>query len=202
MIKLNILIGDPDRDFLMSFKRLFELSGHSIVPVFDGTQVIARLADSQFDIVILSSNIPRIVYKDIVKVLNEDNIPVVVISERKINSGMLMDHALANSYLSLPFLPYELTELVNEINTKIKSDEKIQYSDIEMNLSDFMLCGKIRVTNEEINVFKMLIEREEPDHKRAGPYINALNNKFRKLNKNIRIKYLMNQGYRLVTDNE
>ncbi|MBQ8134464.1 MAG: hypothetical protein IJ192_08680 [Clostridia bacterium] len=199
---MNILIGDPDRDFLMSFKRLFELSGHSIVPVFDGTQVIARLADSQFDIVILSSNIPRIVYKDIVKVLNEDNIPVVVISERKINSGMLMDHALANSYLSLPFLPYELTELVNEINTKIKSDEKIQYSDIEMNLSDFMLCGKIRVTNEEINVFKMLIEREEPDHKRAGPYINALNNKFRKLNKNIRIKYLMNQGYRLVTDNE
>lgn len=201
-MKLNILIGDPDRDFLMSFKRLFELSGHSIVPVFDGTQVITRLADSQFDIVILSRNIPRIMYKDIVKVLNEDNIPVVVISERKINSGMLMDDVLANSYLSLPFLPYELTELVNEINMKIKSDEKIQYSDIEMNLSDFMLCGKIRVTNEEINIFNMLIKREEPDHKKAGPYINALNNKFRKLNKNIRIKYVMNQGYRLVTGNE
>ena len=40
------------------------------------------------------------------------------------------------------------------------------------------------------------------DNKRAGPYIAALNHKLEKLQKNVRIRYLMNDGYRLVKMNE
>ena len=38
---MNILIADPDRDFLMSFKNLLELSDNTVQTVFDGTQVIS-----------------------------------------------------------------------------------------------------------------------------------------------------------------
>ena len=46
---MNILIADPDRDFLMSFKNLFELSDHTVQTVFDGTQVISKLTGGFFD---------------------------------------------------------------------------------------------------------------------------------------------------------
>ena len=65
-----------------------------------------------------------------------------------------------------------------------------------------MLCGKLRVTAEEINVFKALIKKEEMISKQSGAYITSLNNKFSKLNKKIRIRYVMQEGFRLVTDNE
>ncbi len=201
-MNLNILIADPDRDFLMSFKSLLELSGNAVKTVFDGTQVITGIAESRYDIVILNENIPRIRCKDIVKYSNDENIPVIIISEKKINVSMLCSEYTANSYLSLPFLPYELTERIDDICQKRKSDETLSYANVEFDVSKFTLCQKVKVTNEELNIFKHLISNQTIDNQRAGPYINALNNKFEKLNQKLRIKYLINKGYRLVIDDE
>ena len=103
MTALKILLADPDRDFLASFKKLLELSGHETICVFDGTQVIYRMIETRPDIVILDSDIPRISYKVLLSQLNEKNIPVVCILHSKINPDILISDNLAgleknNSY--------------------------------------------------------------------------------------------------------
>lgn len=186
----------------MSFKALLEIAKHTVTTVFDGTQVIAKLASEQFDTVILNENIPRVPCRDIVKVLNEDNIPVLVISEKGVDAAMLSDTILANSYIRLPFLPSELSDKLEDMYNKKSSGEKQSYSNIEIDEKHFILGNTFRVTSEEINVLKALSSNSELDNKRAGPYINALNHKLEKLNTNLKIKYMMNEGYRLVTDHE
>ena len=197
---MNILIADSDRDFLMSFKNLFELSDNTVQTVFDGTQVISKLTGDKFDSVILNENIPRINYRDILKILNENNIPVIVILDKSVNSGMLSEKNLANSYIKLPFMPNELSERLDDIDKKHHSEEIFKYSDIEIDEKNFSLCNEIRVTNEEINTIKAISSKSELDIKHSGVYINSLNNKFKKLNKKLRIKYLINEGYRLVDE--
>lgn len=109
---MNVLIADPDRDFLMSYKTLLELLENTVQTVFDGTQVISKLAAEKFDAVILSENIPRIKCRDILKVLKDDEIPSIVITSKKDKLEM------ADDCIKLPFLPYELTDKLNNISHK------------------------------------------------------------------------------------
>lgn len=107
---MHILIADPDRDFLLSYKTLLELSENSVQTAFDGTQVIEKLASERFDAVILNESIPRIRYSEIVKVLREDNIPVLVISERAADTTVMS--------IRLPFMPVELTEKLAALQSR------------------------------------------------------------------------------------
>ena len=177
---MRVMLANPDRDFLLAFTRILEYENDEVTAVFDGTQVITKLASQQKpDIVVLDEGIPRISSREILKQLNENDIPVIMISDRKINSGKLMDNILANAYLSLPFMPGELTELIKSIDSKHKSKEKLEYEDVKFDISGFRLCDEIRVTNEEIDIFRSLVNKGETENKRAVPYINALNRKFR-----------------------
>ena len=199
---MRVMLANHDRDFLLAFTRLIEYENDEVTAVFDGTQVISKLASQQKpDIVVLDENIPRISSREILKQLNESNIPVIMISDRKINSGKLMDKMLANAYLSLPFMPSELTTLIKSVDSKHKSKEKLEYEDVSFDISGFRLCDEMRVTNEEIDIFRSLVNNSETDNKRAAPYINALNRKFKKLRKRPTIKYVINEGYRLVKNN-
>ena len=199
---MRVMLANPDRDFLLAFTRILEYENDEVTAVFDGTQVITKLASQQKpDIVVLDEGIPRILSREILKQLNENDIPVIMISDRKINSGKLMDNILANAYLSLPFMPGELTELIKSIDSKHKSKEKLEYEDVKFDISGFRLCDEIRVTNEEIDIFRSLVNKGETENKRAVPYINALNRKLRKLRKRPAIKYVINEGYRLVKIN-
>ena len=198
---MNILIADSDRDFLMTFKKMLEYASHTVTTVFDGTQVITKIAASNFDVVILEQNIPRVKTRDIVKLLNEEKIPVIVILDKKINSEILLDDVLANAYLDLPFLPNELMEAIDEIAAKKEATSQmiLAAEGIEIDVPNYILCGKIRLTNEEINIFDDLRSGKDMRSKAVGPYINSLNNKLEVLNKKTRIRYVINEGYRLVT---
>lgn len=114
---MNVLIADPDRDFLMSYKTLLEMLENTVQTVFDGTQVIAKLAAEKFDAVILNENIPRIKYSDILKVLRDDKIPSLVITSKKDKIEM------ADDCIKLPFLPYELTAKLDTISQKRSVNE-------------------------------------------------------------------------------
>lgn len=199
---MKVLLADPDRDFLVSFKNLMELSGDDIVTAFDGTQVIVQTAEHSFDLVILGRNIPRISYRELLKMMNENNTPVILLLESKINSDILLDDVLANAHISFPFFPSELTDLMHEVLDKTKTENKIRFEDMEINGKNFLLCGKLRITNEEINTADALIKGSEINAKRSEPYINSLNNKFQKLGLKARIRYVMKEGYRMVSEYE
>lgn len=195
---MNILLADPDRDFLNAFQRLLTAEQHIVRTSFDGTQVIRKLAETKDELVILNDVLPRIPSQEILKMLNDDNLPVIVVSHQKINTGILIQEPLANAYLSFPFLPAELLHLIDSIIRKQQTAEKLCYEDVTFDLAAFKLCGQLRVTNEEIEIFQTLVSDGELDNKRAGPYINALNYKLETLQKSPRIRYIIHEGYRLV----
>ena len=95
-----------------------------------------------------------------------------------------------------------IAKLTAEVAQKAASSELLSYEDLSVDIGSFLLCGDIRVTNEEINILKSLAERQQFDQKKAEPYIGSLNNKLERLKKKTRIRYVMKEGYRLVTDNE
>lgn len=199
---MKILIADSDRDLLISYKKLLELDSNDVIAVFDGAQAIMQLANNKFDIVILNRNIPRVDSKQIIKMLNDDNIPVIVLSDKKITSGVLLDNILANSYLSFPFLPYELSDRMKDVISKISSKDKICFDSIEIDVKHFKSSDGTRFTNEEINILQALSKGKQFEVRQVHSYINSLNNKFERLNKKYRVKYVINEGYRLVTENE
>ena len=199
---MKILIADADRDLLISYKKLLELDSHEVFTVFDGAQAVMQLANNKFDIVVLNRNIPRVNSGQIIKMLNDDNVPVIVLSDKKITSGVLLDSILANSYLSFPFLPNEFAQRMKNVVSKISSKDKISLKDIDIDVHKFKSTDGTRFTNEEINILQALSSGEKFDVKQAHSYINSLNNKFERLNKSLRVKYVINDGYRLVTENE
>lgn len=195
---MKILIADPDRDFLDAFSTLLTLCGHKLTTVFDGTQVITKLTAHRYHIVVLNENIPRIPARDLIKECRTRRIPVIVLSERPVNSGILSSEPLANAYLSLPFLPNELLEMIGRVLAQQQSQEKLLFEEAEIEASDFSMNQQLAVTEGETAVFRSLLRHEPVNQKRAVPYIAALNHKFARLRKNVRIRYLINDGYRLV----
>lgn len=199
---MKILLADSDRDLLISYKKLLEFESHEVITVFDGAQVILMIANNKFDVVILNKGIPRVDFKQIVKMLNDDNIPVIVLLDKKITSGMLLDNILANSYLSFPFLPYELSDRIKDVTSKMSKKDTLSFDDVEINVSSFRSSDGTRFTNEEINILSALLSGETFEVRQVHSYINSLNNKFERLDKKPRVKYVVNEGYRLVTNNE
>ena len=199
---MKILFADPDRDLVWSFRELLQKEGNDVTVAYDGAQVIRKAFTEKYDQVIMSSSLPRVNGREIVKMLNEEKCPVIILMSHKVNSDILLDGVLANSHLSFPFFPDELINLTAEVAQKAASSELLSYEDLSVDIGSFLLCGDIRVTNEEINILKSLAERQQFDQKKAELYIGSLNNKLELLKKKTRIRYVMKEGYRLVTDNE
>lgn len=201
---MRVLLANADRDFLHVFKKLLELCGHEADTVFDGAQALEKISNGGFDTVVLDQDIPRIRTKEIIKQLNDQQIPVIVITSKNINTELLTDPVLANDYLCLPFFPTELLEAVEKIAEKREGGaEKIHAPEnIEINVLENKICGNIRLTNQEIRIFRNLCDGETVNPKNIGPYINSLNHKLEQLNKRTRIRYIMKEGYRLVMNHE
>ena len=197
---MNVLLAESDRDFLVLFKKLFEYSGHKTNTVFDGTQVLKKIMEEKYDVVVLEQNIPRVRTGEILRVLNEEKIPVIVLLENNLNSEMLSDNMLANNYMSFPFYPAELMEAVEMAgNKKRRVEKEITIGEsLVVDLEENYLCGKIRLTDGEIRVFHMMSTGKWNRFKDIDVYISSINSKLKKLERNERIRYIMNEGYRLV----
>lgn len=196
---LKILIADPDRDFLQTFSQYFMLDGSEVQTAFDGTQVIRKVVGMTPDLVILGYDIPRVGAVELITQLNEKNIPVIAMLREKVNSDHLLRRELPEAYISFPFFPKELIKLSQEVMEKIGSKEKASFDDLELDIHKFMINGKTKVTNGEMNIFLTLSKGEHLEPKNAGTYINSLNNKFAVLGSKVRIKYVMKKGYGMVT---
>lgn len=196
---MKLLLADPDRDYLDAFKILLTLSGYSVNTAFDGTQVIQKLSEEKYEAVIINSEIPRISVSEIIKKCREMMIPTVIVSDKKVSSDLLNREIIGNTYLQLPFLPYELISAIKSVTENTNNKEILSFEDTSINAGRFVLCDKIPVTSDEINVYRSLIKKEPLDFKTSNPYIASLNRKFERLKKLTRIRYLINEGYRLVT---
>ena len=199
---MKLLLAVSDRDFLHSFGKLLEFDGHEVDTVFDGAQALTKIPSGHYDVVVLEQDIPRINSREIIQHLNEEDIAVIVILPAPVSSQLLSDHVLANEYLSLPFFPHELTDAVSDVEKHRGEDADITLEDNTLHLAGNRLCGRVRMTNTEIRLLRALSEGKTANEKHIEAYIGSINNKLSGLNRNSRIRYVKNNGYRLVMNHE
>ncbi len=200
---MKILIADEDRDFLSTYQRLLQVHSYEVVTAFDGTQVIQALGNgTKYDLLILSRSLPRIPAQALLETAQDRQIPVVMLLRERVRSDWLTDSHPANAYIGFPFFPDELTGLIGEVVEKSQSQEQLEYDGVQIDIGRFLLCGKLRVTNEEINIIRTLKDGQSLSAKRAEPYIHSLNHKLEQLGLPARIRYMIRKGYRMVTSDE
>ncbi len=197
---MKLLFAVSDRDLLNSYSKLLELDGIDVTRAFDGTQVVMRTAAEKFDIAVISDSLPRVELKELLRLLYDEDIPTIVITEKRVTSDTLCRAELACSYLPLPFLPDELRKAIRLLNDKKQTDNTFTAGDARVDIKQFSMNG-IRVTNEEIDILKAVTEELPFSVRHESVYISALNRKLERLHKKARIKYIINKGYRLVCDN-
>lgn len=57
---MRLLFAEDDAVNLMAGKRLLEKSGYSVGTAVDGQEVLARLADQEFDLILMDVQMPRL----------------------------------------------------------------------------------------------------------------------------------------------
>lgn len=197
---MRVLLAAPDRDLLTSYQKLMENNGDEVTAAFDGFQFMACLQEKKYDLVLLDRSLPRVDHDRLMRLVNDLGIPAIVFQGMRMNAGLLLKEQLADSYLIYPFEPEEFFERLREIKKKRESRQVTQVGELRVDLGTFLMDGKIRLTNEEINILDHLTKREagELPMKHGMYYVNALNQKLERLGKKMKIQYKMNEGYELV----
>ena len=198
---MQILLASPDRDLLQCCQALLQADLGPTVTAFDGTQVLTLLAGGGFDLVILDHAVPRVGCDAIVRELNERGVPVLVLLDRPITTGLLTQAALPCGYLVSPFPPEALIAATRDILTKAGTREPLCFGDLQAVPADFRLTGGARLTAEELDAFDALIHGRRVGTE-AGVFISALNGKLAQISAQVRIRYLSGKGFQLVTEHE
>ena len=196
---MNILLADSNRDLLQCYQKLLTMDGHTVTTAFDGAQTVSLLGPEKYDIAILEDSLPRIDLDQLLQALNRQHIPVIVLATDAVGVKTLLGPTLPNAYLSFPFLPADLKQLIQAVTDKTRSPETVSCCGVEVDIAGFCFTGTAtRLTNGEIDLMKALCQPLQAAGKRTRVMIQALNEKMKTLGKPARIIYEMEKGYRLV----
>ena len=120
---MKILMAASDRDLLACYQAILGQEFGETVTAFDGTRVLALLAEEGFDLAVLDRQLPRIEHGRILRLLNDRGIPAVVLSDSPVKPREAAENPLA-VYLSYPFLPKTLIALIRDALAKHTDERK------------------------------------------------------------------------------
>lgn len=198
---MRILFAAADRDLLACYQLLLSEPETQVVTVFDGIQAMTRLESEAWELVILTRDLPRISYYQIVKTCNLRSLPVLVLTPEPVWLRQLLGDILPSGYLPLPFQPEELRAAALEILENAASPTEALLEDYSFCPRELQLRNQ-RLTAREARLLADSLAGPIPDRKADRVYINALNVKLARCGLSRRLRYETNLGYRLVTENE
>ena len=195
---MNILLISPERDILTSYKRLLEIRGADVTTAFDGIQAVSRITDTSPDFAFLDVKIPRVEEARILKLLSEKEIPSAVFLYRRPEAKDFRAKTLPETFLAYPFHPEELYEKMEKVLQLKREGQDFEFGDQTLQEKKFLL-GNLRITLEETEVLTGILKNTEISgipHLRT--FVNALNGKLRELGSGYEIRYLAEEGYKLL----
>ena len=199
---MKILLADADRDLLQGYQKLLSMNGHDVTPAFDGAQAASLMPQGPYDAVILDENLPRVGWEQLARLTDREGTPVIVLMNQRVSMKHLLSPALPSAYLPFPFLPGDLTGLMEDVARKARSRETFPCGDAAVDVARFrFLDTDVRLTAGEMDLLRSLTEGKKPEGRRARTMISALNEKLAGMGKQTRIAYEITEGYRLVNGN-
>jgi len=109
---MRILLAAPDRDLLRCYNIILDEAFGETVTAFDGTHVLALLADTDFDLCILDRDLPRVGHAEIRKKLAEKGIPAIVLTNGDAEQDASPEALPEALVLPFPFSPDEMRAAV------------------------------------------------------------------------------------------
>lgn len=117
---MNILLAEDDENIVLVIKMSLEkLGGHTVTRVADGEQAVAKALESNYDLILLDSMMPK---KDGMKAcaelkqIHKIETPIIFLSAKSQETDIRDSLALgAIGYIQKPFDPKNINQKINEI---------------------------------------------------------------------------------------
>ena len=120
---MKILLAASDRDLLQGYEKLLTMDGHQVTTAFDGAQVVELMAGGPYDIAVLEEQLPRIGGEQLLELLRREALPAILLLDERVSVKHLLRASPPEAYLSFPFLPADLTELLDSTARKLAAKE-------------------------------------------------------------------------------
>jgi two-component system alkaline phosphatase synthesis response regulator PhoP len=172
--KPSILLAEDEENLHEALKLNLELEGYEVSSVFQGNEVLQKVQQEYFDLLILDIMLPGmdgISVTETIRVQNND-IPILILSAKNTNADKVLGLKKgADDYLTKPF---NLEELLLRVQKLIEKNKKMQDKDTIGNTYQFggntidfkaqeaiIKSGeRIQLSKKESMLLKLLIENK------------------------------------------
>lgn len=130
----KILIVEDEINISKLIQDTLSLANYEFDCSFDGEDAIKKIKEYQYDLILLDIMLPKLDGFEIIKQIENENIPVIFLSAKNDVSSIVKGLKLgAQDYMTKPFEPLEL---LARIELRIKKQEEKEYHvwDIKVNL--------------------------------------------------------------------
>jgi two-component system, OmpR family, phosphate regulon response regulator PhoB len=119
----RVLVVDDEPDVLLLCRLNLQQRGHEVLEAPEGTRALELARERHPDVIVLDLMLPGIDGYDVLESLKQDeqtsDIPVLVLTAKSLHADRERSHGLgASKFLTKPFLPSELCELVDSLVSK------------------------------------------------------------------------------------
>jgi CheY-like chemotaxis protein len=116
----RILVVDDEPDVLLLCRLNLQQRGHEMLEAPDGSRALELARDRHPDVIVLDLMLPGMSGYDVLEALQRDegtsDIPVLVLTAKSLRADRERSHGLgASAFLTKPFLPNELCEMVDSL---------------------------------------------------------------------------------------
>lgn len=119
--KADILVIDDERDISDLLSEYLNSLGYNAVPVYSGTDGLAKLEEGQYDLIITDLMMPGITGMELINIVGEKNIDIEIIvmtGYEVIESGAESIAKNVSGYIAKPFCLKEVQLIIDRVLTK------------------------------------------------------------------------------------
>jgi two-component system phosphate regulon response regulator PhoB len=116
----RVLVVDDEPDVLLLCRLNLQQRGHELLEASDGSSALDLARERHPDVIVLDLMLPGMTGYEVLETLKQDektsDIPVLVLTARSLRADRERSHGLgASGFLTKPFLPSELCEMVESL---------------------------------------------------------------------------------------
>jgi CheY-like chemotaxis protein len=116
----RVLVVDDEPDVLLLCRLNLQQRGHELLEASTGSVALELARERRPDVIVLDLMMPGMTGYEVLETLKRDeqtwNIPVLVLTAKSLRADRERSHGLgASGFLTKPFLPSELCELVESL---------------------------------------------------------------------------------------
>ncbi|CZR97800.1 MULTISPECIES: response regulator transcription factor [unclassified Clostridioides] len=169
----NILVVDDDKEIVDSIEIYLKSEGFKIYKAYDGMKALEVITENDIHLILMDIMMPKLDgIKATVKIREERNIPIILISAKSEDTDKIMGLNIgADDYITKPF---NLLELIARVKSNLRryvtlgnyedaSQEVLKSGALELNTltKEVKIDGEnIKMTPIEYKIIKLLLENK------------------------------------------